>query len=253
MSDYTVQANWSEKDALPSGDANKRVRASEHATEYAAIASAIASKADQSDVDLKASQASFSSTVATVLDLTNRVVSNNAPSTLLAGDTPAHLTFTDNVKAKFGTSGDGLEIFHDGTDSILKDAGTGILKYTSETNVAFGSVFQIENTSATANAGAYISFKGDTNDTPVKIGSEGSNTFQMVLNDAESHSFTPDSLKFKDGNNEANIIVGTGTPETNVSAPIGSLFLRTNGSTGSTLYVKESGSGNTGWVALGGS
>ncbi len=250
MSDYTVQANWSEKDALTTGDTNKRVRASEHATEYAAIASAIASKADQSDVDLKASQASFNSTVATVLDLTTRVVSNNGPSTLQGGSTPAHLTFNDNVKAKFGTSGDGLEIFHDGTDSILKDAGTGILKYTSATDVAFGSVFQIENTSATANAGAYVAFKGDTADTPVKIGSAGSNTFQMLLNDAESHSFTLDSLKFKNGNHLANIVVGTGTPEGNVGAPVGSLFLRTDGGTGTSLYVKETGTnGNTGWVA----
>jgi hypothetical protein len=28
------------------------------------------------------------------------------------------------------------------------------------------------------------------------------------------------------------------------------LFLRTNGGTGTTLYIKESGTGNTGWVAV---
>ena len=33
----------------------------------------------------------------------------------------------DNVKAKFGTGND-LEIYHDGSDSIIKDAGTGNLK-----------------------------------------------------------------------------------------------------------------------------
>jgi hypothetical protein len=41
---------------------------------------------------------------------------------------------------------------------------------------------------------------------------------------------------------------GTGSPETVVSAPVGSLFLRTNGGASTTLYVKESGTGNTGWV-----
>lgn len=41
---------------------------------------------------------------------------------------------------------------------------------------------------------------------------------------------------------------GAGSPETVVTAPIGSLFLRTDGGAGTTLYVKESGSGNTGWV-----
>jgi hypothetical protein len=40
-----------------------------------------------------------------------------------------------------------------------------------------------------------------------------------------------------------------GSPEGVVTALVGSLYTRTNGSTGTTLYVKESGSGNTGWVA----
>jgi hypothetical protein len=42
---------------------------------------------------------------------------------------------------------------------------------------------------------------------------------------------------------------GTGTPEGAVTAPVGSLFTRTDGGASTTLYVKESGSGNTGWVA----
>jgi hypothetical protein len=41
---------------------------------------------------------------------------------------------------------------------------------------------------------------------------------------------------------------GTGTPEGAVTAPVGSMFLRTNGGAGTTLYIKESGTGNTGWV-----
>lgn len=41
---------------------------------------------------------------------------------------------------------------------------------------------------------------------------------------------------------------GAGTPEGAVTAPIGSLYIRNNGAAGSTLYVKQSGSGNTGWV-----
>jgi hypothetical protein len=43
--------------------------------------------------------------------------------------------------------------------------------------------------------------------------------------------------------------VGTNTPEGAVTAPVGSMFTRTNGGTTSTLYVKETGTGNTGWVA----
>jgi hypothetical protein len=42
---------------------------------------------------------------------------------------------------------------------------------------------------------------------------------------------------------------GTGTPEGAVTAPVGSLFTRTDGGANTTLYVKESGAGDTGWVA----
>jgi hypothetical protein len=42
---------------------------------------------------------------------------------------------------------------------------------------------------------------------------------------------------------------GSGDPENTVTAPVGSLYTRTDGGAGTTLYVKESGTGNTGWVA----
>jgi hypothetical protein len=44
------------------------------------------------------------------------------------------------------------------------------------------------------------------------------------------------------------IMSGSGTPEGAVTALVGSLYLRTDGGAGTTLYVKESGTGNTGWV-----
>jgi hypothetical protein len=43
--------------------------------------------------------------------------------------------------------------------------------------------------------------------------------------------------------------VGTGTPEGAITAGIGSTFRRTNGGAATSFYVKESGTGNTGWVA----
>lgn len=41
-----------------------------------------------------------------------------------------------------------------------------------------------------------------------------------------------------------------GSPESVVAAPVGSLYLRTDGGAGTTLYVKQSGTGNTGWAAV---
>jgi hypothetical protein len=45
------------------------------------------------------------------------------------------------------------------------------------------------------------------------------------------------------------IYQGTGDPEGAATAGVGSLYLRTDGGAGSSLYVKESGAGNTGWKA----
>jgi len=42
---------------------------------------------------------------------------------------------------------------------------------------------------------------------------------------------------------------GSGTPEGVVTAPIGSMFMRTDGGAGTSHYIKESGTGNTGWIA----
>lgn len=42
---------------------------------------------------------------------------------------------------------------------------------------------------------------------------------------------------------------GTGSPEGVVTAGVGSLYTRTDGGASTTLYVKESGAGNNGWVA----
>jgi hypothetical protein len=45
------------------------------------------------------------------------------------------------------------------------------------------------------------------------------------------------------------VLSGSGSPEGVITAPIGSLYLRIDGGTNTSLYRKESGAGNTGWVA----
>ena len=45
------------------------------------------------------------------------------------------------------------------------------------------------------------------------------------------------------------VMSGSGSPEAAKTAPVGSMYLRTDGGAGTTLYVKESGTGNTGWAA----
>ncbi|WP_312805626.1 phage head-binding domain-containing protein [Atlantibacter hermannii] len=48
--------------------------------------------------------------------------------------------------------------------------------------------------------------------------------------------------------NTVGMFYGTGSPEGVLAAGIGSTYHRTDGGGGSSFYVKESGSGNTGWV-----
>jgi hypothetical protein len=44
-------------------------------------------------------------------------------------------------------------------------------------------------------------------------------------------------------------LVGAGSPEGVLTASVSSMYTRTDGGAGTTLYIKESGAGNTGWVA----
>lgn len=51
------------------------------------------------------------------------------------------------------------------------------------------------------------------------------------------------------GSDVISIFFGTGSPESVVTANVGSIYLRTDGGASTVLYIKESGTSNTGWVA----
>jgi hypothetical protein len=70
----------------------------------------------------------------------------------------------------------------------------------------------------------------------------GATTNTVVIN-------TLSSIIIFNGTVFTTIVVGNGSPEGAIIAVVGSLFLRADGGTSTTLYVKQSGSGNTGWVA----
>lgn len=73
------------------------------------------------------------------------------------------------------------------------------------------------------------------------------------ISSASADSLTAGRRAFKFGIDTAifstgcAIYSGSGTPEGAVAAPVCSVFLRTNGGADSTMYLKTSGSGNTGW------
>jgi hypothetical protein len=55
--------------------------------------------------------------------------------------------------------------------------------------------------------------------------------------------------QIRPGNGSVIWTSGSGSPEGVVTAVVGSVYTRTDGGASTTLYVKETGSGNTGWVA----
>lgn len=89
-----------------------------------------------------------------------------------------------------------------------------------------------------------------------------------LINNSNYQDFTLEQLKTQDGITRLNNILkklsdglpsdgesvkifqGIGTPEGSIAAGIGSIYMRTDGSTGTSSYIKESGTGNTGWVAV---
>lgn len=54
---------------------------------------------------------------------------------------------------------------------------------------------------------------------------------------------------FRLGSTGPKWVSGAGTPEGVVTAPIGSMYSRTDGGANTSIYRKETGTGNTGWVA----
>ena len=64
-----------------------------------------------------------------------------------------------------------------------------------------------------------------------------------------SIALTLDTTGLRIGAAGPTLTTGTGSPEGVVTAPIGSLYLNLSGGASTTLYVKTSGTGNTGWTA----
>jgi len=75
---------------------------------------------------------------------------------------------------------------------------------------------------------------------PFRLGSDGAHL-------ANGYRFRFDNA-FGSGSPQ-DILVNNGTPEASVTAVSGSLCMSYTGTTAGTLYVKQTGNGNTGWVA----
>jgi hypothetical protein len=116
--------------------------------------------------------------------------------------------------------------------------GTVKITHTGDGTDGNASAISIDLAGAsTAAQGIFIDSSGTTTGRLLTIRNNGSQRFYLNADGTvELHT-------------AVKIASGAGTPEGAVSAPVGSLFLRTDGGASTTLYVKTSGTGNTGWTA----
>ena len=92
MSNYVQSTNFTAKDALPSGNAAKKVKGVDLDGEFAPIATAITSKVDKTGATMT-----------------------------------GNLDLGDNNRLRFGTDND-LQLWHDASRSYISDTGTGELR-----------------------------------------------------------------------------------------------------------------------------
>src|SRR5574343_529518 len=119
-------------------------------------------------------------------------------------------------------------------------------------------------------ASGFLDFGGGTSrlsagsaDGNMKITNSGGTDFGMMQYGGTSSSYpaikrsgTKIQIRLADDSNfgtveASNIRSGTGSPESAITAPGGTIYARTDGDTTDAAYLKTSGTGNTGWERMG--
>lgn len=112
------------------------------------------------------------------------------------------------------------------------------------------STGQIQSPSGSAGTPSH-SFSTDTDTGMYRAGANelgfATNGAAALEMDTNAADFTGSAISLSATGTRVLIITGAGSPEGVQIANVGSIYLRNDSST--TLYVKQSGSGNTGWVA----
>ena len=168
-----------------------------------------------------------------------------------------------------GPTGTGPSLQIAGSDTnvgfLLYSKGTGLITLRSSlsggtvltvTPIAGTGANYINVTNAVTTASPTISANGSDTNVDINIAGKGTGVVKAggveVATISGTQTLTNKTLTapiVSGGSGTATIRAGTGTPEGAVTATVGSLFMRTDGGASTTLYVKESGSGNTGWIA----
>lgn len=217
---------------------------------------------------------SLTAPASTDLTLTSGLVGTNKvnfPDTLAASSaTVGAVTIGNGTAAtNVGIGGGKINV---GSTEASNSSTTGALQvaggiYAGAASV-FGSTVTVGNSgyylkTADANNMAAIFGYSDTGTTHawkiafdainLQIGANANVPVEIVSNNVRAALFSPTAATFAGAvsvsGTAATWTSGTGSPESVKTAPVGSLYTRTDGGASTTLYVKESGAGNTGWIA----
>jgi hypothetical protein len=158
--------------------------------------------------------------LATTTPITNVAISGNNLNGNSVGEKAIYLRSVQQATVSGNTCPDWTEngVYIDGTDATCDEITVTGNNFNGLAATAIGK---------TGTLGSYISTY--SNPPYRRVGTVTCNDINLDLNVFEAS--------------------GTGTPEGAVTAGVGSVFRRTDGGAGTCLYIKESGTGNTGWVA----
>ena len=152
--------------------------------------------------------------------------------------------------------------------SFSKDTASGVSRPVFYVNGASGgddATNRIQINSSAKGQPPYISAEssGTSPDANLNLQLQGAGTGSVVTNcnikplSSNTHLCGTSGSKWLAGHfgtggvfiNGQRFYSAAGSPEGLFSANVGSVYTRTDGGAGTTLYIKESGTGNTGWVA----
>jgi hypothetical protein len=184
------------------------------------------------------------------VSIVGNTIKFTSPSTgtgiLLTGSTTEminHVSICNNIVDGDATANNGLQMFNVSnaavmgnvfenwlTASILMTANTLTMDYITIVGNVFTSTSNIEINTAVSNGGTFGSRLMIMGSPDYRVNGQGTNTLDLI--------------------NGIHEVWSSATPEALVVAGVGSTYRRSGGAPGRTLYVKESGTGNTGWGAV---
>ena len=173
------------------------------------------------------------------------LIVTNGPFTL-DGDSDANSVATiTNLSTSSAGAGGGLRLRHNDGAAMGSGHRLGFVLFAGADNASDGfgyaSGFESFATEAWSGSAQGANFV-------INVTADGANSRSAALT-LTSDQATVESAQIEMGSGGPIWLTGSGTPESSVTADVGSLYTRTDGGASTTLYVKESGTGNTGWVA----